>query len=143
MAEGAPLLREYGLIAHRGFESLPLRQLKTGPTGPLLIGAVGGYRAPSRVRQNGRTAILVARSAPPAAHCAAEVVVQDVPRTIPPSLSPAMSEWRWREDKGVQRGDAEILVWERPGRAGFSRGRPAAIGESREPNEIAARRPPG
>ena len=25
-AEGAPLLREYGLIAHRGFESLPLRQ---------------------------------------------------------------------------------------------------------------------
>ncbi len=27
MAEGAPLLREYGLIAHRGFESLPLRQL--------------------------------------------------------------------------------------------------------------------
>ncbi len=25
MAEGAPLLREYGLIAHRGFESLPLR----------------------------------------------------------------------------------------------------------------------
>ncbi len=25
MAEGAPLLREYGLKAHRGFESLPLR----------------------------------------------------------------------------------------------------------------------
>ncbi len=25
MAEGAPLLREYGLIAHRGFESLSLR----------------------------------------------------------------------------------------------------------------------
>ena len=25
MAEGAPLLREYGLIAHRGFESLPHR----------------------------------------------------------------------------------------------------------------------
>ncbi len=25
-AEGAPLLREYGLIPHRGFESLPLRQ---------------------------------------------------------------------------------------------------------------------
>ena len=28
MAEGAPLLREYGLIAHRGFESLSLRQLE-------------------------------------------------------------------------------------------------------------------
>ena len=27
MVEGAPLLREYGFIAHRGFESLPLRQL--------------------------------------------------------------------------------------------------------------------
>lgn len=27
MAESAPLLREYGFIAHRGFESLPLRQL--------------------------------------------------------------------------------------------------------------------
>ncbi len=26
MVESAPLLREYGLIAHRGFESLPLRQ---------------------------------------------------------------------------------------------------------------------
>jgi hypothetical protein len=26
VAEGAPLLREYGLITHRGFESLPLRQ---------------------------------------------------------------------------------------------------------------------
>ena len=26
-AEGAPLLREYGLIPHRGFESLPLRQV--------------------------------------------------------------------------------------------------------------------
>ncbi len=25
MAEGAPLLREYGLTAHRGFESHPLR----------------------------------------------------------------------------------------------------------------------
>ncbi len=25
MAEGAPLLREYGSKAHRGFESLPLR----------------------------------------------------------------------------------------------------------------------
>ena len=27
MVEGAPLLREYALIAHRGFESLPLRHL--------------------------------------------------------------------------------------------------------------------
>ena len=27
MVEGAPLLREYGLKAHRGFESLSLRQL--------------------------------------------------------------------------------------------------------------------
>ncbi len=30
-AEGAPLLREYGLKAHRGFESLPLRQPILGP----------------------------------------------------------------------------------------------------------------
>ena len=38
MAEGAPLLREYGLIAHRGFESHPLRQIKKrGPKGPFLI----------------------------------------------------------------------------------------------------------
>ena len=29
MAEGAPLLREYTLIAYRGFESLLLRQLET------------------------------------------------------------------------------------------------------------------
>ena len=29
MVEGAPLLREYGLIAHRGFESLPLRHSGT------------------------------------------------------------------------------------------------------------------
>ena len=28
MAESAPLLREYGLIPHRGFESLPLRHIK-------------------------------------------------------------------------------------------------------------------
>ena len=28
VAEGAPLLREYGLKAHRGFESLSLRQIK-------------------------------------------------------------------------------------------------------------------
>ena len=28
MAEGAPLLREYGLKAHRGFESLPLRHIQ-------------------------------------------------------------------------------------------------------------------
>ena len=27
MVEGAPLLREYGLKAHRGFESLSLRQI--------------------------------------------------------------------------------------------------------------------
>ena len=26
MVEGAPLLREYAVIPHRGFESLPLRQ---------------------------------------------------------------------------------------------------------------------
>ena len=34
MVEGAPLLREYGSKAHRGFESLPLRQhFKDGPAG--------------------------------------------------------------------------------------------------------------
>ncbi len=31
MAEGAPLLREYGSKAHRGFESLPLRQIQKSP----------------------------------------------------------------------------------------------------------------
>ncbi len=31
MAEGAPLLREYTLIAYRGFESLLLRQLEKSP----------------------------------------------------------------------------------------------------------------
>ncbi len=33
MAEGAPLLREYGLKTHRGFESLSLRQLKNPAPG--------------------------------------------------------------------------------------------------------------
>ena len=39
MAEGAPLLREYVPKAHRGFESLRLRQLaiNTGPGGPFAI----------------------------------------------------------------------------------------------------------
>ena len=31
VAEGAPLLREYGLKAHRGFESLSLRQIHKTP----------------------------------------------------------------------------------------------------------------
>ena len=30
VAEGAPLLREYGLTAHRGFESHPLRSWSNG-----------------------------------------------------------------------------------------------------------------
>ena len=42
MAEGAPLLREYGLKAHRGFESLPLRQ-KTRAIGPFFGGEEGKY----------------------------------------------------------------------------------------------------
>ena len=32
MVEGAPLLREYGPKAHRGFESLRLRQFPLAPT---------------------------------------------------------------------------------------------------------------
>ena len=36
MVESAPLLREYTLIAYRGFESLSLRQKDKGPVGPLL-----------------------------------------------------------------------------------------------------------
>ena len=36
MAEGAPLLREYGLIAHRGFESLSLRHVLSQPFTGLL-----------------------------------------------------------------------------------------------------------
>ena len=41
VAEGAPLLRVYGLIAHRGFESLPLRhtasQFLQAPPVPLYL----------------------------------------------------------------------------------------------------------
>ncbi len=38
MAEGAPLLREYGLKAHRGFESLSLRHnIKWGRQPPIYI----------------------------------------------------------------------------------------------------------
>ena len=48
-AEGAPLLREYGLITHRGFESLPLRHpalrvaLPTVATGEFDFGTFGYY----------------------------------------------------------------------------------------------------
>ena len=45
-AEGAPLLREYGLIAHRGFESLPLRHYTDGPAG----GSASGRRVGPRRR---------------------------------------------------------------------------------------------
>ena len=48
VAEGAPLLREYGLIPHRGFESLPLRQ----PTDGLAIPHLrfpGRYRSSSKI----------------------------------------------------------------------------------------------
>ena len=42
MVEGARLESVYGFIAHRGFESLPLRQIKTGPSDPLdLPGRLG------------------------------------------------------------------------------------------------------
>ena len=36
-AEGAPLLREYGLKAHRGFESLSLRQTNNRGISPFCI----------------------------------------------------------------------------------------------------------
>ncbi len=46
MAEGAPLLREYGLIPHRGFESLPLRQpLARSPSFSLFLFASGAFRS--------------------------------------------------------------------------------------------------
>ena len=35
VVEGAPLLRVYGSKAHRGFESLSLRQFWIGPFGPI------------------------------------------------------------------------------------------------------------
>ena len=43
MAEGAPLLREYGLKAHRGFESLSLRQIPKAPVGAFGICGAGGF----------------------------------------------------------------------------------------------------
>jgi hypothetical protein len=43
VAEGAPLLREYGLKAHRGFESLPLRHKKS-PVRGFFYGGEGGVR---------------------------------------------------------------------------------------------------
>ena len=43
MAEGAPLLREYGSKAHRGFESLSLRQVLISPH-------FGGFLVPDSVR---------------------------------------------------------------------------------------------
>ena len=47
VAEGAPLLREYGLITHRGFESLPLRQVeKNAPVAQL--DRVPGYEPGGR-----------------------------------------------------------------------------------------------
>ena len=60
-AEGAPLLREYGPKAHRGFESLPLRQPTVVRIHPLLSALVqsidlSGYRrtfpCPTAVRIN-------------------------------------------------------------------------------------------
>ena len=53
MAEGAPLLREYTLIAYRGFESLLLRHLiKKGPSGPFFMMLSGrleeGYRTQTK-----------------------------------------------------------------------------------------------
>ena len=57
MAEGAPLLREYGLKAHRGFESLSLRQIQKSPhrAGFFVFDEEVGLRALSnrrlRVRQ--------------------------------------------------------------------------------------------
>ncbi len=62
MAEGAPLLREYGSKAHRGFESLPLRQIPKSPaTRGFLVSdrEVGKIQNPVRstgVRLLGRTA---------------------------------------------------------------------------------------
>ena len=41
MAEGAPLLRAYGLIAHRGFESLSLRHISKAPHGAFDICGAG------------------------------------------------------------------------------------------------------
>ena len=46
MVEGAPLLREYGSKAHRGFESLSLRQIKEAPVAQL--DRVFGYEPKGR-----------------------------------------------------------------------------------------------
>ena len=54
MAEGAPLLREYGLKAHRGFESLHLRQIPNGPAGSLGICGKGGLGEEPSVRAEHR-----------------------------------------------------------------------------------------
>ena len=73
MAEGAPLLREYGSKAHRGFESLPLRQSKkTGARPVLLLRTVAQQpRLPDITERGGQGLALVygihGRVQPPAA----------------------------------------------------------------------------
>ena len=54
MAEGAPLLREYGLKAHRGFESLSLRQIPKAPVGAFGICGEGGFDEDPLVRAERR-----------------------------------------------------------------------------------------
>ena len=51
MAEGAPLLREYGSKAHRGFESLSLRHKQTRPSGGFFYGRVTRQILNPQVRQ--------------------------------------------------------------------------------------------
>ena len=51
MAESAPLLREYGLIPHRGFESLPLRQpIISSECEKTMMKTNGGMQAPRQSR---------------------------------------------------------------------------------------------
>ena len=59
MAEGAPLLREYGAIPHRGFESLSLRQrFRCAPVAQL--DRVPGYEPGGREFESLRARHLIA-----------------------------------------------------------------------------------
>ena len=85
MAEGAPLLREYGLKAHRGFESLSLRQKTKRPlsAGVLFSDADGLDESTEQPQVAGSTNLsgtnLVACSAAECARRAETRMVSDNP----------------------------------------------------------------
>ena len=81
VAEGAPLLREYGLKAHRGFESLPLRQITQAPSRGLCY--LGVRAVLVRILRFDKTAGLPFWT--PAMPAPAGRGSMDGPESIPPS----------------------------------------------------------